>query len=650
MSDIIQLLPDAVASQIAAGEVIQRPASVVKELMENAIDAGADKIQLIIKDSGKSLIQIIDNGCGMSETDARMCFERHATSKLRQADDLNYLHTMGFRGEAMATIAAIAQVELKTRLHAQDMGVKILMEGSEVKQQEPCQASPGTSISVKNLFYNVPARRNFLKSNAVEMRHILDEFQRLALANPELFFSLHHNGSENFHLPAGNLRQRIVGIFGKNYNKRLVPVEESTDIIKLSGFVGKPEFAKKTRGDQFFFVNNRFIKSSYLHHAVTSAFDELLPKGTHPFYVLNIQIDPARIDVNVHPTKQEIKFDDERLMYNYLKVTVRHALGQHNITPTLDFEQGGSFSSTRLSGIKESTDYRPISSKANADRTFSSGATSSNIRQSAASSSSAGSSITIPSNANSQRQANNLKNWESLYEGLDEQLDNTSQTETVPSSEPAPNLLTLESRISSDQQDGPIQQDGFKKNVHPYQIHNRYIISSIKSGYILIDQQSAHERILYEQFLDTLSQQQAVSQQQLFAQTLNLSPADTVLLTEMLPQIKLLGFDIEPFGQNAFVINGVPAEIAGKKNELEIIDSLIEQYRSQLELKLDIKENIARAMARSAATSSGQQLSNTEMQYIINRLFACKNPMRSPSGRACFITYDLDELDRKFCE
>ncbi|MFT6320836.1 MAG: DNA mismatch repair protein MutL, partial [Granulosicoccus sp.] len=339
MADVIQLLPDSIANQIAAGEVIQRPASVVKELMENSIDAGSTQIKLIIKDAGKTLIQVIDNGCGMSETDARMSFERHATSKIREAKDLFAIKTMGFRGEAMASIAAIAQVEMKTRKHNEDVGVRLMMEGSEIKSQEPCQCNAGTSISIKNLFYNVPARRNFLKTTTVEMRHIIDEFQRVALANPDIFFSLHHNGTEVFHLPESNLRQRIVNIFGQHSNKKLVPVLEETEALSLEGFVGKPEFAKKTRGEQFFFVNRRFIKSGYLNHALMGAYEDVLAKDTYPLYVIFIEIDPARIDINVHPTKQEIKFDDERLVYNYLKVSVRHALGQYSITPTLDFDQ-----------------------------------------------------------------------------------------------------------------------------------------------------------------------------------------------------------------------------------------------------------------------------------------------------------------------
>ncbi|RMF02874.1 MAG: DNA mismatch repair endonuclease MutL [Bacteroidetes bacterium] len=632
MSDIIQLLPDAVANQIAAGEVIQRPASVVKEVMENAIDAGADRIQLIVKDSGKSLIQVIDNGCGMSPTDARMCFERHATSKLRQADDLQSLRTMGFRGEALATIGAIAQVELKTRRHADELGTRILMEGSEVKTQEPCQTAAGTSIAVKNLFYNVPARRNFLKSNSVEMRHILDEFQRIVLAHPDLFFSLHHNDNEVFHLPEGKLRQRIVGVFGNNYNKRLVPVSEETDILEISGYVGKPEFAKKTRGEQFFFINRRFIKSGYLHHAVMSAYEELMPSGVYPFYCLFLTIDPSRIDVNVHPTKQEIKFDDEKLVYNYLKVAIRHALGQYSVMPTLDFEQGGSFSPTRLSGQSDTPRLQ----------TFESGASSRPASPSR---------TTSATPAESGRQARNLQHWEELYRDLNQGKAEAApefpiQTSSDETSEDGP--LIIASKISQPEDELSAFTEGFKDHKPPYQIHQRYIVSSIKSGFLLIDQQAAHERILYEKYLRTLRNQQAVAQRQLFASTIELTPTDAVLLTEMLPQLQQLGFDIEAFGQNAFVINGLPAEIAGKQNEHQLIDSLIEQYRAQLELKLDITENLARAMARSASIKRGQHLEVSEMQTLINQLFACEQPERSPGGRACFLTYELDELDEQF--
>jgi DNA mismatch repair protein MutL len=396
MADIIQLLPDAIANQIAAGEVIQRPASVVKELLENAIDAGATSIKLVVKDAGKSLIQVIDDGCGMSETDARMAFERHATSKIRKSEDLFCIRTMGFRGEAMASIAAIAQVEMRTRRHAEELGTRLVIEGSAVKSQEPCQCSRGTTLSVKNLFFNVPARRNFLRSNTVEMRHIVDEFQRIAIANADIFFSLHHNNSEVFHLPAGKLRQRLIGVFGNAANKKLVPVSEETDILTLKGFIGKPEYAKKTRGEQYFFVNNRFIKSAYLNHAVVNAYEDILPKDTHPLYVIFIDIDPAHIDINVHPTKQEIKFDDERLVYNYLKVAVRHSLGQYSIMPSLDFDQDPLFYNTLSSSKKPIERGNTVNSlKGN------------------------GHQKQDTSLAGSRRQDNNLDNWQQLYEGLD---------------------------------------------------------------------------------------------------------------------------------------------------------------------------------------------------------------------------------------
>ena len=625
MADIIQLLPDAIANQIAAGEVIQRPASVVKELMENSIDAGSSSIKLVVKEAGKTLIQVIDNGCGMTDTDARMSFERHATSKIRQASDLFAIRTMGFRGEALASIAAIAHVEMRTRRQSDELGTLIQIEGSGVKGQEACQCSSGTTISVKNLFFNVPARRNFLKSNSIEMRYIMDEFQRIAIANPDIFFSLHHNGSEVFHLPPGNL----IGIFGAHSNKKLVPVTEETDILKITGFVGKPEFAKKTRGEQYFYVNNRFIKSSYLNHAVASAFENLLPADTFPLYVIFIETDPARIDINVHPTKQEIKFEDERLVYNYLKVAVRHSLGQYSIMPTLDFDIDTNFGRSA-----------PIKPRPRNDETVSSA------------SSTSPSSTTPPGKADmppaeSHRHANNLRNWQELYEGLDE-MDSKGQVGQPENTAPA--SLTLESNWHqeehrSESPGAPISEQARKE---PYQVHNTYIVSQIKSGILLIDQQSAHERILYERFLDMLKQQKASTQKQLFPRTLTLSPNDATLLQEILGQVNLLGFDIQEFGVNTFVINGLPSEMAGKKDEIEVIESLIEQYKGDLDMKLDTQESIARAMARSAAIRRGQMLSAAEMQVLIDQLFACQAPFKSPSGRNCFITYELDELAKRF--
>lgn len=624
MADLIQLLPDAIANQIAAGEVIQRPASAVKELMENAIDAGATEVKLVIKDAGKALIQVIDNGCGMSETDARMAFERHATSKIRSAQDLFAIRTMGFRGEALASIAAIAQVEIKTRRHSDELGTRLVIEGSEIKTQEPCQCPQGTTISIKNLFFNVPARRNFLKSNPVEMRHINDEFQRIAIANADIFFSLHHNGSEIFHLPGGKLRQRLIGVFGSHSNKKLVPVAEETEVLRLNGYVGKPEFAKKTRGEQYFFVNNRFIKSHYLNHALVSAYEDLLPTGTYPLYVIFIDIDPKRIDINVHPTKQEIKFEDERLVYNYLRVSVRHALGQYNVMPSLDFEQDPTFS--------QPAPIRPRSEAPTG---------TSNVKSSGGNSPATGQG---EASSDAGRHASNLKHWQDVYEGLDE-FDAEPEAQATPGQEPE-EPLTLESDWKEEQGSTPGEPVQEKKK--PTQLHNSYILTQIKSGMMLLDQQAAHERILYERYLHVLSQQKSTTQKQLFPRTLSLPPADAALLKELLEPINQLGFDIQEFGANTFVINGVPAELAGKQDDLKTIESLLEQYKGNLELNLGTHENIARAMARSAAIKKGKMLEPNEMQTLIDQLFGCEVPYLSPSGKRCFITMELEELAKRF--
>lgn len=627
MADIIQLLPDSIANQIAAGEVIQRPASVVKELMENAIDAGATSVKLIVKEAGKTLIQVIDNGSGMSETDARMCFERHATSKIRAAKDLFEIRTMGFRGEAMASIAAVSHVEMRTKLHNEDLGTKLIIEGSEVKTQEACQCAGGTNTSVKNLFFNVPARRNFLKSNTVEMRHIMDEFQRIAIAHPDIFFSLHHNNTEIFHLPAGKLRQRIVGIFGSNSNKKLVPVTEETDALKIYGYIGKPEFAKKTRGEQLFFVNQRFIKSGYLNHAIITGYEDLLPKDTYPLYVIFIEIDPSKIDINVHPTKQEIKFDDERLVYNYLKVAVRHALGQYSITPTLDFEQEISFSQAQNFGLPKQD---PIAF------TIESKATSGNR------SDSKDNSFT---SSQTPREKSNQKNWQVLYEGLDEfegegDADNPRQDNE--------DTITIESKWSSENEIDDDANTFSKEQKQPYQIHSTYIVSQIKSGFLLIDQQAAHERILYEQYLTVLENQETYTQKELFAKNITLAPIDAAMLSQLLPQINQLGFDIREFGKDTFVIHGVPANLKAGQDEQKIIETLLEQYKRNTELKLGITENIARSMARSAAIKRGQSMTTSEMKELIDKLFACSIPFKSPSGKSCFLSYDLEELEKQF--
>lgn len=617
MFDIIQLLPDAVANQIAAGEVVQRPASAVKELVENAIDAGADKIQLILKDAGKALIQVIDNGCGMSMTDARMCFERHATSKIRKAEDLFAIRTMGFRGEAMASIAAIAQVELKTRRVEDELGTQIEIEGSEVIKQEPCQCNAGTSICIKNLFYNTPARRNFLKGNPVEMRHIIDEFQRVALANPHIFFTMHHDGQEVYHLPAASFKQRIIHLLGNQYNQRLVPVEEDTSIIKLRGFVGKPEFARRTRGEQFFFVNNRFIKDAYLNHAVMTAFEELLPDDCYPLYVLFIDIDPSKIDINVHPTKTEIKYQDEKAIYAIIRSAVKRALGKYNITPTIDFDQENSIE--HLITPKPMDEIVAPSIKFNPDFNPFSNSQPASLRESAPRYSSDYQKTPIP------------QNWDTLYE-ISRREETKQQKMAVESQE----IQVEEQQISK------------SSERQLFQIHNRFILSQIKSGFLMVNQQAAHERVLYERFLQQLETHSGVSQQSLFPQSVTLNAADYELLKLLLPDVRALGFDIREFGKNTVVVEGIPAEL-NNANEHALLEHLLEGFKNnQAILKLDKRDNLARSLARNAAIKTGTKLSLEEMNLLIDQLFACKMPNVSLSGKPIIITFTLSELLEKF--
>ena len=616
MPDIIQLLPDAVANQIAAGEVVQRPASAVKELVENALDAGADRIQLILRDGGKSLIQVIDNGGGMSLTDARMSFERHATSKIRKAEDLFAIRTMGFRGEALASIAAIAQVELKTRRHEDELGTGIIIEGSEVLSQQACSTKTGTSICVKNLFFNTPARRNFLKSNPVEMRHIIDEFQRVALANPNVFFSMHHDGQEIYHLPAATLKQRIVHLFGNNYNERLVPVEEDTNVIKLRGFVGKPEFAKKTRGEQFFFVNNRFIRDAYLNHAVLMAFKELLPEDTFPLYVLFIEIDPAKIDINVHPTKTEIKYQDEQTIYAIVRSAVKRSLGRYNITPSLDFDQENSIEHlVTLKPLEEivaptitfNPDYNPFVTEKKVERE-----------------------IPFLRNTGEYRSSPIPQNWDTLYE--------ISKKEVLSQQQ-----MHAEKSISVDDQE--LNKTSERQL---FQVHNRFILSQIKSGFMVINQQAAHERILYERFLQQLQNHSGVSQQSLFPQSVTLNSGDFELLKELLPDIRALGFDIREFGKNTVVVEGVPADL-GNTAEGEILEQLIEGYKNnQAVLKLDKRDSLARSLARNAATKTGVKMSLEEMNLLIDQLFACQMPNVALNGKQVITTFTIEELLERF--
>lgn len=613
MPDIIHLLPDSVANQIAAGEVVQRPASAVKELMENALDAGSSNIKLHVKDAGKTLIQVIDNGCGMSETDARMSFERHATSKITKADDLFAIRTMGFRGEALASIAAIAQVELKTKRIDDEVGVKIEIEGSEIKSHEACICADGTSIAIKNLFYNVPARRNFLKNDAVELRHIIDEFQRVAIPNPQVAFSLHHNATEIFHLEKGTLKQRLMSIFGNSYNTRLVPVEENTSIVNIKGFVTKPEFAKKTRGEQFFFLNKRFIKNAYLHHAVQSAFEELLPKDSFASYFLMLEVDPKTIDINIHPTKTEVKFEDDKAIYAFLRSAVKKSLGQFNITPSIDFNQESHLYNMPLKPvdgiikaptIKVNPDYNPFKNDA-------------------------------PLNTKpSARELSNRSNWETLY---------TQHTEQKMPVEVAPQENTQQ-LINADW-DNDLHESAKK---HTYQLHNKYILSHIKTGLMIIDQQGAHERILYERILDAFDKNKFAIQQELFPKTIELNPADFNLMKELEEEIKGLGFDIREFGKNTFIIHGVPAAMVNYEST-SLIEGLLDNYKqNQQGLKLNKRENIASSMARSMAVKTGKTLNQEEMNSLIDELFACQMPYSTPAGNPTITTISMEELDKKF--
>ncbi|PWV53807.1 DNA mismatch repair endonuclease MutL [Chitinophaga sp. S165] len=628
MADIINLLPDNIANQIAAGEVIQRPASAVKELLENAVDAGASEIQLIIRDAGKELVQVIDNGKGMSETDARMCFERHATSKIQTIDDLFSIRTMGFRGEALASIAAVSQVELKTRLRGADIGTYIEIDNSAVKKQEICQTAEGTSIAMKNLFFNVPARRNFLKSNAAEMRHIVDEFIRVAMAFPQVQFTLTNNTQQLFYLEKGSLKQRIISILGQHYNARLVSVNETTDYMDVHGFVGKPETAKKTRGDQFFFVNNRFIKSPYLHHAIMNAFAEMIPADSYPLYVLFIDLDPGHVDINVHPTKQEIKFDDEKVMYAFIQSAVKHALAQFNITPTLDFELDPGIQ--QLDAVSKPFTEQQQAKSVNTSlyKSFTQ----------------ANQAHTIDTNNS------NLKHWRDLYD-IGKSTATTYSGDVIggmPDETPVSTSAPVENRPSAASMIDERWQDTTIDQKVPVQVHQQYILSQIKSGFILIDQQAAHERILYERYQRALQESPVPTQQSLFPQTLPLLPADAALITEMLPDLQVLGYDLEPFGNNTFVVRGTPADIQSG-NEQASIEGLLEQFKNfSHELKIPRREQLIRSMARNNSIPAGKSLSTREMQNIIDELFACAMPNSAPGGKYTYISFKLADLAKMF--
>lgn len=604
MPDIIQLLSDHIANQIAAGEVIQRPASAVKELLENAIDAGATEVQLVIKDAGKELVQVIDNGSGMSPTDARMSFERHATSKIRNIDDLFTIRTMGFRGEALASIAAVAQVELKTRKESDDAGSRLVIEGTEVKTQEACATPKGTNIMVKNLFFNVPARRHFLKSNTTEFRHIMDEFTRVALAHPEVAFRLWHNGTEQYHLEAGNLKTRVVSLLGGSYEKNLVPVSEQTDLLNINGFIGKPEAATRTRGMQFFFINNRFIRNAYLHHAVSTAYEGLIEKEAFPFYVLFLEIDPARVDVNVHPTKQEVKFEDDRLMYAYLNAAVKHALSRYNIAPSLDFTLNPEIQSLPSVQLPMTDKQREATGQGYLSNTFSKGG-----------------------QAHFVEKSDSLKHWKELYA-----IAANPAVQNLPSDADQTTLHT-ESETAATAQKNTLLVQG------------ELLVTTVKSGLMLVHIRRAQERIWYERLLEEWNSGATPSQQLLFPVSCELNAQDALLLNEALPDLARIGFDIAPFGQNTFVVQGVPTDLPAGE-ERNVIDEVIDELKHEsADSTSKRSERLLAQMARRLSRNKFAIQQPEGQQALIDELFACSQPEYTPAGKKVFTMVRKEDLD-----
>jgi len=612
MSDIINLLPDSVANQIAAGEVVQRPASAVKELLENAIDAGADNIKLRIKDAGKALIQVIDNGRGMSPTDARMSFERHATSKIKEASDLFDIRTLGFRGEALASIAAIAHVELKTRPHDASMGSLLIIEGSKVIAQSETATQVGSIFNIKNLFFNTPARRNFLKSNVVEIRHIQEEFIRVALIHPQIAFEFYDEDRRKFMLSKGSMKKRIVDIFGKSLNTKILTIEEKTDYIGISGFVGKPETARKTRGEQYFFVNKRYIRHPYLHHAVQNAYEELIQDGQFPSYFINFDIDPQKIDVNIHPTKTEIHFQDERTIYQILRAAVKMTLGKYSFTPQLDFERETSFdvpplpagAEIRQPTIQVNPDYNPFETTDNKQTK-------------------SGSNWSPPEKT--ERELSNAENWQQLYEGL-QQVDSQLNIQGEPNDNP---IIDVE-------------------QMQLFQIANRYIASVVPDGLLIIDQRAAHERALYNRFSDIMSQDKQASQKKLFPEIVEFSPADLDLIRELWDEIHQLGFELEELKNNEIQILGAPPDIVNEASD-RILEGLLEHYKNnQIEVRLDKRSNIILSMAKNLSVRHGQVLLKEEMKALVQALFESSDYAYSPSGQKIITKLSIDDLNDKF--
>ena len=621
MSDTIHLLPDHIANQIAAGEVIQRPASAVKELMENAVDAGATQIKLIVNDAGKALIQVIDNGKGMSVSDAQNAFARHATSKISTIEDLFQIRTMGFRGEALASIAAVAQVSLKTKRSEDELGTLVEIENSKVTACSSIAQETGTSISMKNLFFNVPARRNFLKSNAAELKHIIEEFTRVALSFPEIFFSLTSNGQDVYHWEGGSFKQRAIQVLGNNYQTKLVSVGEQTDYLTVSGFVGKPETARKTRSDQYFFVNRRFIKSAYLHHAVANAFEGLLPKDSYPSYIIYIDVDPSQIDINVHPTKQEIKFEDDKIVYAFVQAAVKHALAQFSVAPSLDFSLDANIQ--QLDAIQKPFTTDKIQTATS--NSLYAGFTQKNQAHFIPKSSNAGDT-----------------DWKSFFTNI----PGTSSDSSEISEDALPN----ESYIVKPSSMGLYKEDEGLSVIEDallLQLHNTYIIAPTQSGCIILHQQLAHERVLYEKYQKASTHPHA-TQKSLFPVVLELSPSDAILLDEMLEDLSIIGYEIESFGSNSFIIQGIPADVLSG-NEKNAIELLLEQFKHFTgEVKYSKREKLIRCMSRQMAIKAGQSLSQKEMHSIIQSLSECDIPNVTASGAPTYIEFKESYLDGLF--
>lgn len=629
MSDIIRLLPDSVANQIAAGEVIQRPASVIKELVENAIDAGAGHIDVSVTDAGKTCIQVIDNGKGMSETDARLAFERHATSKIREASDLFALRTMGFRGEALASIAAVAEVELRTRQHGEELGTSILISGSKVEKQEPVACPEGSNFIVRNLFFNVPARRKFLKSNQTELSNIISEFERIALVNPEVSFTFHHNGTEILNLPAIQLRQRIMGVFGKKLNQDLLSLDIDTTMVNIHGFIGKPETARKKGARQFFFVNGRYMRHPYFHKAVADAYEHLIPVGEQVSYFIYFDVDPANIDVNIHPTKTEIKFENEQAIWQILSAAVKETLGRFNAVPSIDFDTEGMPDIPAIDMADSIGSELPPTSYDPSYNPF---------NQS--------SSIVPPSSYSSA--SKKKTEWEPFYQGLERQT-RTVEEDVSPFSEE--NVFS--GKFHEDAEEATIYDEHpdaviTEKAAQHYQYKGTYILTSVKSGLMIIDQHRAHVRILYDKYMDQIQKHVGLSQRMLFPDMIHFSPSEVPVLEEIMDDLTSLGFELSPLGGGTYSINGVPADIEGLNPEQLITNIVHSAIEKGCKVKEEVQSMIALSMARASAIVAGQVLSNDEMNALVDGLFSAPAPNYTPDGKTVLALMNDDDIEKLF--